>query len=238
MAKRMCAESTKKEAIPDQCSQNTHANTLKLEPSVLDRITELDCRLSAAISVGARPKTNGVVLTISALKFLEVTGHGVPWLIFTALYAFNSGGYTQIFSINVFMALILDLLIVVSVKVAAKRQRPVYNKDDMFATVSVDKYSFPSGHTTRVIMLAFLFMYFDLPLNHVLLIMIWALTVAVSRIVLGRHHILDVTAGVIIGAFEAWLMLRHLWMDEDSIRTIVSELNDWLLKNNFSSLFV
>ena len=38
--------------------------------------------------------------------------------------------------------------------------------------------------------------------------------------------------GVIIGAFETWLILGQLWMDEDSIRAIVSELNDWLLKNN------
>lgn len=28
--------------------------------------------------------------------------------------------------------------------------------DDMFATVSVDSYSFPSGHTTRMVMLAIL----------------------------------------------------------------------------------
>ncbi|KAK9403795.1 phospholipid phosphatase 6 [Crotalus adamanteus] len=54
--------------------------------------------------------------------------------------------------LNLLFALILDLVLVAAVKGLVKRRRPVYNKMDMFATVSVDKYSFPSGHATRAAM--------------------------------------------------------------------------------------
>ncbi|KAJ6655440.1 hypothetical protein lerEdw1_005140 [Lerista edwardsae] len=50
------------------------------------------------------------------------------------------------------LALVLDVVLVAAVKGLVKRRRPAHNKMDMFATVSVDKYSFPSGHATRAAM--------------------------------------------------------------------------------------
>ncbi len=96
----------------------------------------------------------------------------------------------------------------------------------MLATVSVDKYSFPSGHTTRATYCALF-----VP-AHVLgggggrataaAVLAWAAATGVSRITLGgcvgafsggwgtapgihvdrgagRHHVLDVVAGLVVG---------------------------------------
>ena len=86
------------------------------------------------------------------------------------------------------------------------------------ATVKmVDKFSFPSGHATRATMLALLFTLLS-PLPFLLWIpfLAWAGAVAVSRVLLGRHHILDVVAGVVIGAAEA-VILSMLWRSEEEV---------------------
>ena len=86
------------------------------------------------------------------------------------------------------------------------------------ATVKmVDKFSFPSGHATRATMLALLFTLLS-PLPFLLWIpfLAWAGAVAVSRVLLGRHHILDVVAGVVIGAVEA-VVLSMLWRSEEEV---------------------
>ena len=55
----------------------------------------------------------------------------------------------------------------------------------MFATVSVDRYSFPSGHTTRVAALAVLAPWLGCASPACVWIIVWAVSVAVSRVVLG-----------------------------------------------------
>jgi membrane-associated phospholipid phosphatase len=56
---------------------------------------------------------------------------------------------------------------------------------DMFATVSVDRYSFPSGHTTRVVTIAALAQALSLSPSLALATAVWAMAVSVSRIILG-----------------------------------------------------
>ena len=81
----------------------------------------------------------------------------------------------------------------------------------------VDKFSFPSGHATRATMLAILFtLLYPLPFIFWLPCLAWAGAVAASRVLLGRHHILDVVAGVLIGAVEAAL-LSMLWRSEEEV---------------------
>jgi membrane-associated phospholipid phosphatase len=88
------------------------------------------------------------------------------------------------------------------VKVVFKRKRPVLNRDDMIATGGVDKYSFPSGHSSRAILMsnlvaalysfeAFAFSYF--------LIILWSYLTCMSRVMLARHHFFDVVAGILLG---------------------------------------
>ena len=109
-------------------------------------------------------------------------------------------------------ALIFDVLVVAVVKLIFRRPRPAHNQMDMFATVSVDKYSFPSGHTTRAAMLAFFFLhYLVLASTFRRLLILWAVAVALSRVLLGRHHVGDVMCGLVIGYFQ-YKMVVSLWL--------------------------
>ena len=51
---------------------------------------------------------------------------------------------------NLLLGFVLDLILVGSIKGLFRRPRPVYNKEgDFVLVVSVDKFSFPSGHSSR-----------------------------------------------------------------------------------------
>ena len=168
------------------------------------------------------------------LKSLEVSCHGIPWLMLAiaGIYVTN----LKEASVNLLIGLVLDIVIVAVLKAFTRRRRPAYDVDDQVFTASrdlanafmiiffkvatvkmVDKFSFPSGHATRATMLALLFTLLS-PLPFLLWIpfLAWAAAVAVSRVLLGRHHILDVVAGVIIGVAEA-VILSMLWRSEEEV---------------------
>ncbi len=128
-----------------------------------------------------------------------------------------------------FSVLILDLVVVVLVKAVVQRKRPDHNNMDMFATVSVDKFSFPSGHTTRAasVVCFFLAFFVTSPLWRFLIIT-WAVSVSISRIMLGRHHVLDVVGGVIIGVLQYIMFLQYLWISSETCEDIVRPLQEEL----------
>ena len=120
----------------------------------------------------------------------------------------------------------MDILLVCILKAFTRRRRPSGNKYDMFATVGPDKYSFPSGHTSRACFIAgfFIFLY---PLHFIFYmpLLAWSVSVCLSRLLLRRHHLLDVTGGVLLGVFEA-VLLNWLWVPENVAVWIVSCLSD------------
>jgi len=125
--------------------------------------------------------------------------------------------------------LIFDVLVVAVTKVIMRRQRPAENTNDMM-TVSVDKYSFPSGHTSRAFMLAvFLVIHFHVSLMWTCIVWLWAVSVAFSRILLGRHHVSDVAAGSFLGCIECYIVNHcDLWLPPDLCSYIVRPLQEEL----------
>lgn len=118
------------------------------------------------------------------------------------------------------LSALLLLLTFDSPQAITRRRRPALNRPDMFATVSVDKFSFPSGHSTRAVALA-LFFWRSRPLPFPLpaAVAAWAAAVCASRVLLGRHHVLDVAGGLAVGAAEH-LALAATWMGEDAARAV------------------
>lgn len=110
-----------------------------------------------------------------------------------------------------FTVLILDLIIVGLTKVIFRRSRPLHNQMDMFGTVSVDMYSFPSGHATRAAMLTIFFINNIVSLQAAPFIITFCIFVGMTRILLGRHHISDVVFGFVIGILE-YLLYLQLWL--------------------------
>lgn len=138
-----------------------------------------------------------------------------------------------IIKINYLLAgLTLDMLVVSFLKAATRRRRPVQNKKDCFMMVGADKFSFPSGHASRSVFMAYFFIHlWPVPIYVVPPLCAWAVAVAISRVVMRRHHVLDVLAGVFAGIFTGMLN-GGLWISEDLSRYFVSYLSDEALEGS------
>jgi len=201
----------------------TEAKSKREIPSGLKSVLEADIKLSKDF-VEYVNKNYPVATYRSHLKSLEISCHGIPWLFISiaGLYSFTSP-----FFFNLLLALILDIVVVAVIKAFTRRRRPAYNVDDQYATVKmVDKFSFPSGHSTRAVMLAVIFIVIA-PVNFIfwLPLLAWAGAVCVSRVLLGRHHILDVAAGVVIGIVQAVIM-GWMWRTDEQTKYIMSLFGD------------
>ncbi|KFP90664.1 Presqualene diphosphate phosphatase, partial [Apaloderma vittatum] len=148
------------------------------------------------------------------MKVIEVSGHGIPWLLGT----FCGGGApkktqpTMLTHCYCLLALLLDLVLVAAVKGLVKRRRPTHNKMDMFVTISVDKYSFPSGHATRAALVCrFILRHLVLAVPLRVLVVLWALIVSISRVMLGRHNMTDVLFGLLLG-YMLYSVVEYCWL--------------------------
>lgn len=161
---------------------------------VLDTVRKADVRLTYKIW-SSFPKGKSVV---TALHSLEWSCHGIPWLVtvISLIYMFPQNIWFR----HLLVGLIMDIVYVALLKAYARRRRPDFaRQDDQFCVVSVDKHSFPSGHASRAIYFAMLCSD-DSFLSS--LVWLWAVAVAFSRVVLGRHHVGDVIAGMMLGVVE------------------------------------
>lgn len=83
---------------------------------------------------------------------LEHSGNGLVWLfgaIGFLLYPYITQQQTCAVA-NFLLAFVIDLILVGSLKSVFRRPRPIYNSTgDFILVVSVDQYSFPSGHASR-----------------------------------------------------------------------------------------
>eukprot|EP00041_Stephanoeca_diplocostata_P035212 m.1232519 g.1232519 ORF g.1232519 m.1232519 type:complete len:208 (-) comp24661_c1_seq4:403-1026(-) len=141
-------------------------------------------------------------------KILELSGNGFIWLI-GGWIGFCYDTKNMVFWVNLYVTLLVDLVVVGCMKGIFRRNRPRYNAGDM-VTISVDKYSFPSGHAMRASAVACLCNASDDISENVLrMVWMWVACVAVSRVVMGRHHVLDVVAGLVMGrldfGLQTWL---------------------------------
>lgn len=99
---------------------------------------------------------------------------------------------------------ILSILLFVWLKRFARRPRPCQIERHCWATLlPPDQFSFPSGHTMTAFAVAIPLMLFYPTLTIGLLFC--ALSIALSRILLGMHFLSDVLAGALIGTALGYL---------------------------------
>ena len=141
------------------------------------------------------------------LVALELSGNGLIWFFVSFyLYVASVDDVTKI-NITIFViGLLTDLILVGSLKYSIRRPRPKQNDTESYM-ISIDSFSFPSGHTTRV---AYIFYFIINILNSSflcrLLVAVWCFCVAISRVMLSRHYISDVICGAFIGRFNFFLV--------------------------------
>ena len=116
-----------------------------------------------------------------------------------------------------------------SLKAIVRRQRPAHNQEDMFGTISVDRFSFPSGHATRATTVAcFIVVHFLSGTYLVYPLILWAVLVIASRVLLGRHYVSDVFVGVIIGVVQYIFAAQNLWLSSDMCEYIIRPIQEEL----------
>jgi undecaprenyl-diphosphatase len=95
-------------------------------------------------------------------------------------------------------AAIIGIFVFKALKRLSQRPRPCQIEPHCWSKVlPPDRFSFPSGHTMTAFSIALVVSYFYPSLEAVLFFL--ALSIAVSRIVLGMHYLSDVLAGVVLG---------------------------------------
>ena len=126
--------------------------------------------------------------------------------------------------VNLFIGLIIDIILVAVIKAATRRRRPAIN-DDPFC-IGPDKFSFPSGHVSRCIFIVTFLIVLD-PISFIFwpALLAWAVTLTLSRLLLFRHHILDVVGGIVLGLLEA-VLISILWLHQDSCVWLISWMTD------------
>lgn len=193
-------------------------------PPMLQKILQYDVQITK--------KVVDISLKITALRslrnhaqFLEVSCHGIVWLAgwLSFIWLFNNKELYQL-QVNMLIALILDIIVIAVIKAIVRRRRPIpMNK---LLEIGPDKFSFPSGHASRAVMVAFILTYVS-PVSIFFYppILAWAYTVSISRVLVERHYILDVVAGAIIGIILG-LFMNLIWLSQSTSAGILSSLSD------------
>lgn len=114
------------------------------------------------------------------------------------------------FSAILEISVIFQAMFVFALKGLIKRQRPIGEWGDVYR--NMDPHSFPSGHATRVVMLAVLAIGLG-PAWFAWLIGIWAPLVCVSRVITGVHYLTDILGGIVLGLLLglAAVAISPLW---------------------------
>lgn len=157
------------------------------------------------------------------LSVLEWSCHGIPWFIgvIIAIYLWPESKLLA----QLLAGLLLDVIVVALVKALARRRRPTYaNQDDQLIVASIDKHSMPSGHASRAVYIALLL---NTGSFWSQCVWAWAGIVGLSRIFMGRHHILDVAAGFVF-AFTIYTL-------QFCFGGFLNKLIIWILLHQFSN---
>lgn len=156
---------------------------------------------------------------------LEISCHGIPWFasVLAFIWILNMRSLYQM-QVNLLLGLLLDIVIVAILKALARRRRPVATNDPF--AMGPDKYSFPSGHASRSMLILYVFYYlWPVSIIFLLPIIAWVFSVAMSRLLMRRHHILDIIAGLLLGYIEG-MLLGFLYLDAHTCLYLVSWITD------------
>lgn len=147
-------------------------------------------------------------------EIIAWSNEGWVWVALSPLFILLSFFYFDPASVAkvkyLYIMLFVDILLTGGIKFLTKRTRPAYNKGGLF--VGPDIFSFPSGHSSRAMLLAHvsIFVFGWQSPWRAASVMCWAALVAVSRLALGRHFLTDVVGGLTLGALEFWATFLFL----------------------------
>lgn len=138
------------------------------------------------------------------LVALEWSCNGLVWLAMDILLIVTNQQQTSMLP-KLLIGLITDIFYVAIIKALARRRRPTYayQRDQMIVS-NIDKHSFPSGHCSRATYVALFARHYFAHSSpfFTFMVSVWAACTCSSRVLLGRHHVLDCVAGAALGWFN------------------------------------
>jgi undecaprenyl-diphosphatase len=165
----------------------------------LSRLLERDALWSERLRIAEKP---GTLRTVAA--FIAHSGDSWFWGL-GLLVVFLLGDWSwKIWSLHLVGAIVITAIIVMSIKLSVRRQRPEGEWGAIYR--NTDPHSFPSGHGARAILLAVLALGLG-PIWFGILLTFWAPLVALARVAMGVHYLSDVLAGGFLG-----LVIGLLWL--------------------------
>jgi len=90
------------------------------------------------------------------------------------------------------------------IKIITTISRPVMQFPDIFPLISKTDFSFPSGHATFYMALAFALFFSHKKVGY--LFISFALLIGIARIIVGVHFPIDILAGFLIGIITAYFV--------------------------------
>ncbi|ELR20579.1 PAP2 superfamily domain containing protein [Acanthamoeba castellanii str. Neff] len=172
-----------------------------------------DVQSLAAAAAERRQETKLLFIKV-CWEIIAWSNEGWVWVALSPLFILLSFFYLDPASVAkvkyLYIMLFVDILLTGGIKFLTKRTRPSYNKGGLF--VGPDIFSFPSGHSSRAMLLAHvsIFVFGWQSPWRAAGVMCWAALVAVSRLALGRHFLTDVMGGLTLGALEFWATFLFL----------------------------
>jgi undecaprenyl-diphosphatase len=168
---------------------------------LLSRLVAMDNSLSARLTLAEEARLQRMVAALGAHL-----GDGPLWFAI-AVIAFCLGDQgTRHFVLLTAVATSVAGLQTTALKFLTRRGRP--REMTGFYSTKYDRYSFPSGHATRVACLAMVFSH-QFPFWAVIFYAS-ALFVALCRVALGIHYTSDVLVGLAIGFLASWVIVS-IW---------------------------
>lgn len=163
----------------------------------METLLDIDARWSQRVRVAEKPgplRQAAIFLAHSGDSWFWGIGCLVLWLLADPAWKYRA--------VVIVFGIAITAIAVQSIKYLVKRPRPQGEWGQMYRTV--DPHSFPSGHATRVVMLAVLASFIG-PSWFALALWIWAPLVALARVAMGVHYLSDILVGAVIGLIFGWL---------------------------------
>jgi undecaprenyl-diphosphatase len=131
-------------------------------------------------------------------------GDGIVWYLLGAIILLVEGQRgLPVFMHLAFMAIVTSTLYRY-LKKWTRRPRPFANDERIHVwTAPLDEFSFPSGHTLHAVSFTLVTLAYY-PMLAIILVPL-AISIALSRVILGLHYPSDVLAATAIGAVLTWL---------------------------------
>jgi undecaprenyl-diphosphatase len=166
----------------------------------MQRLLELDARLSARLRVAERP---GKLRNLAA--FLAHSGDSWFWLLGLLLVWLLGSPDWKHRALVMGVGIVITAVLVMLIKFTIRRQRPSGQWGKVYR--NTDPHSFPSGHAVRAVMLAVVALGLG-PLWFGALLALWVPLVCLARVSMGVHYLSDILAGALFGLVMGGITLR------------------------------